>query len=240
MRTFLVNLDRNAERLAWMQEQLVKSGLEYERFPAVYGKALTVEERRRVYSPVRAWLACGHILEPGEIGCALSHMGVYRKMVDEDIPYALILEDDCTFDADFSEALQLAEQAINTQKRQVLLLSGHGLDDEEKKGRRGVVAIDSGTCADVYLITREAAVAILKMNYPIAVPCDSWPRFKRRAGVELYRVFPVGAFQDGKRFPVTDNPKNHIPRCGHSKLIWFLCRSVGNALDYLLYRLTGK
>ena len=223
-----------------MQEQLGKLGIEYERFPAVYGKALSREERRRAYSPIRAWLANGHLLQPGEIGCALSHMGVYRKMVEESVPYALILEDDCTFDDDFKGSLQLAVQSIDVQKRQVVLLSGHGLSTEMKKSKQGVVAIKSGTCADAYLITNKAAATILKMNIPIAVPCDVWPRFRRRAGVELYRVFPVGVDQDGVRFPVTENPKNHIPRCGHSKFTWMIYRSIGVVLDYLLFRLTGK
>lgn len=240
MRTFLVNLDRNTERLAWMQEQLGKLGIAYERFPAVDGRALSKEERQRVYSPARAWLANGHLLQPGELGCALSHLGIYRRLVDENIPYALLLEDDCTFDDDFMDSLRLAERSIKAQRRQVLLLSGHGLTQVEKKSRRGVVAIESGACTDAYLITREAAAAILKMNDPIVVPCDTWRRFRQRADVELYRVFPVGLYQDGQRFPVSEIPKNHVVRCGHSKLTWLIYRSIGIVCDCLLYRLTGK
>ena len=41
----------------------------------------------------------------GEIGCALSHLKIYQKTVDEDIPYALILEDDTLFDTEFPKYL---------------------------------------------------------------------------------------------------------------------------------------
>lgn len=36
-------------------------------------------------------------LTKGAIGCYLSHLKTYRKIVDENIPYAIIFEDDCSF-----------------------------------------------------------------------------------------------------------------------------------------------
>lgn len=37
----------------------------------------------------------------GEIGCTLSHISIYQYIVDYDLPYALILEDDAIIDSDF-------------------------------------------------------------------------------------------------------------------------------------------
>ena len=34
---------------------------------------------------------------PGAIGCALSHLKIYKHVVDNNIPYALILEDDVNY-----------------------------------------------------------------------------------------------------------------------------------------------
>ena len=37
----------------------------------------------------------------GEIGCALSHMGIWQRMLDDDVPVAQIFEDDCLFVDDY-------------------------------------------------------------------------------------------------------------------------------------------
>ena len=47
------------------------------------------------YSPKET--SCIRTMSPGEIGCALSHIALWRKLVASDHTYALILEDDCSF-----------------------------------------------------------------------------------------------------------------------------------------------
>jgi len=44
----------------------------------------------------------GSRLTYGQLGCALSHLGIYKKMVDEDIDIALVMEDDCVFNENVS------------------------------------------------------------------------------------------------------------------------------------------
>lgn len=39
--------------------------------------------------------------QPGAIGCSISHLRIWKKMVNENIPVALIFEDDCCFDPGF-------------------------------------------------------------------------------------------------------------------------------------------
>ena len=234
MKVFVINLDKNPERLAWIQEQLDSMGIKFERFPAVLGSALSSAEYRQATSPFRSLMAYGATLEKGEVGCALSHMAVYRRIVAEGLPFALILEDDCTFSCDFHRVVCDVETFVDASKRQVVLLSAHGISDEEKKSDNGIIPLTTGTCADAYVITNAAARTILMVNHhPVVVPCDMWGRFRKRFGVELYRATPCTVWQDS-RF-VTENKKNHKPYRGYPRLVWKSFRALGLIVDLVIH-----
>lgn len=118
MKTFVINLDKDTERMRFMHEQLTRIGIPYERESAIYGKHYfpTKEE----YDADKAQAAGGHILLPGEVGCALSHARVIQKIVTEQLPYALILEDDVTLPTDFKAVLE-REIAKNNNDWEYLL-----------------------------------------------------------------------------------------------------------------------
>ncbi|WP_416776576.1 glycosyltransferase family 25 protein [Xenorhabdus budapestensis] len=59
---------------------------------AVYGKELTNEQLLNS-CPDFDDLA----LTLGEVGCSMSHINVYKRMIDSSIPVALVLEDDVLF-----------------------------------------------------------------------------------------------------------------------------------------------
>ena len=52
MKAFVINLDKNPERLEFMRAQFARLGLQVERFRAYYGKAFTREELRRYHSRI--------------------------------------------------------------------------------------------------------------------------------------------------------------------------------------------
>ena len=91
---YVINLDRSADRLAHMRDELARAGLSFERAPGVLGSELPVHLRPWFYDPA------GNILSPlklGEIGCDAAHLSVHLKMAaGEYEPIALILEDDVT------------------------------------------------------------------------------------------------------------------------------------------------
>ena len=101
---YLINLDRSPQRLAAMQARLAGLGIDYTRIAAVDGAQLADEgflrhtADNRYYKPIRR----------GEVGCYLSHLEVLQAFIDSGARYALVLEDDCLFDADFNAVLQAA------------------------------------------------------------------------------------------------------------------------------------
>lgn len=102
--TFLINLDKDKDRLEFMSSQLNKINIPFERVAAVYGKTYSVDDRE--YNREKALAATGHALLPGEIGCALSHVSIYKMIVEKKLPYALVLEDDVELPMNFKEVIE--------------------------------------------------------------------------------------------------------------------------------------
>ena len=47
--------------------------------------------------------------QPGAIGCSISHLRIWKKMVNENIPVATIFEDECFFDSTFLKFMDSLE-----------------------------------------------------------------------------------------------------------------------------------
>ena len=89
---------------------------------AVNGKDLTKSEISQYCNQNKAKQLFGRELLLGEIGCALSHKKIHQKMVDENIPYAVILEDDAVVKEGFNEVVSLVYK--NNLSWHIILL-GH-------------------------------------------------------------------------------------------------------------------
>ena len=89
MRVFLINLDRDTDRLAHMDAQLKAHGIAYERFAACRGGALPETLRRHFDLPAGE----PQVLTAGEIGCYASHLAIQEIVAAGDAP-ALVIEDD--------------------------------------------------------------------------------------------------------------------------------------------------
>ncbi|HRH55586.1 MAG TPA: glycosyltransferase family 25 protein [Candidatus Paceibacterota bacterium] len=102
IRTIVINLDRDTERMAYMDAQLRALGIPYERQRALRGEEIIGTDE---YHEDLA-RAAGHNLLPGELGCAASHKRIYERILREELPYALILEDDVELPYNFKEIIQ--------------------------------------------------------------------------------------------------------------------------------------
>lgn len=102
--TFVINLDKDTDRLAFMDGQLSKQNIKYRRQSGVYGK--TCKPTLREYDEAKAIKKGGRALLPGEVGCALSHVAVLKKIVNDGMQYALVLEDDVLLPENFKEILE--------------------------------------------------------------------------------------------------------------------------------------
>lgn len=106
---FVINLPKDTVRRAFMQEQLERLGFEYEIVPGFYGDDPRVLES---CDDELSRKEHGKPLTRAEKGCAYSHSLLYKKMLNENIATALVLEDDVVLPENFKLIL---EKTINNK-----------------------------------------------------------------------------------------------------------------------------
>ena len=106
MKAFVVSLDNptGRARMEILRERAADIGLEIEKFDAKYGKTMNwntvIDEASTV---------CALFCTPAVVGCALSHVELWRKTVRDGLEWALILEDDAKL---VDDAVPRIERAI--------------------------------------------------------------------------------------------------------------------------------
>lgn len=109
---FVVSLRRAQDRRALMSRQLREAGLNFEIVDGVDGNAISAQDLEALTVP-------GKVFHPGVIGCYLSHTNIYKKIVDEAIEVALILEDDAVLN---SKVISLIKRGLPFQDFDYLYL----------------------------------------------------------------------------------------------------------------------
>lgn len=97
---FVINLDRDADRLDAMKRELGQYDLSFERLPAVYGYDLPSETLKQAQVAAhnrRFWLKD---FTPGQIGCYFSHFKAWTRLVQSSETWGFIQEDDIKFNID--------------------------------------------------------------------------------------------------------------------------------------------
>ncbi|WP_196140586.1 glycosyltransferase family 25 protein [Aliikangiella sp. G2MR2-5] len=92
-KVFLINLDRSTERLEISQKLLREQGIPYERISAVDGQTLGAGQIKDIYQ-FDDFQTYYKKLNAGEVGCYLSHRKVWQRIIDDNLDFAVILEDD--------------------------------------------------------------------------------------------------------------------------------------------------
>lgn len=237
MQCFLINLDKNVDRLCTSKAQLDALGVAFERVSAVYGKELSAAAKEAAINRFRWWCAQGRRIRDGEIGCALSHLGVYRRIIKDGLDCACVLEDDNRYRDNFAEVLHRVAELVDVKKAQVVLLTNF-TDDRAQNNEIQIVPAKSDQCTAGYLITRLAAERILAANYPLHVPCDFWRRWVRWGLIELYHAFPTVCVQDDRETFGSDVETSNMERVSDfSRLHWVmhkLKRLIGCMVDNVL------
>lgn len=106
-KVFVINLARSNERLANIKAQLDAINVPFERIDAVDGAQLTDQDIEQI-APKS--IIENHYFRPlgkGEIACALSHKKAWQQIIDDDLDFAIILEDDLELLENFSKTIEL-------------------------------------------------------------------------------------------------------------------------------------
>lgn len=101
---FVISLPHETDRQQKIAARLSALGLSFRFFPAT-SKADMQPADRHFYNAKRRRITMGKDLYDGEIACMHSHKRIYEAILAENLPYALVLEDDCVLCDDFPQIL---------------------------------------------------------------------------------------------------------------------------------------
>ena len=115
-------------------------------------------------------------LTDGEYACALSHVNAYRKILDQNLPGAIIFEDDARIDEGFKTFVEAQGYALGD-----MVLLGHRRCWVRRLNKRQIsqrlnlhrIAI-TPHLAHAYSVSSNAARVLLEAATPVREPAD-WP-----------------------------------------------------------------
>lgn len=200
MKVYVINLPNSVDRRNSIIKELAKYNLQFELISGVYGKDVDRKSKdifdEESYVIKNKFLTKSYVhgkLTDGELGCAISHLKVYKTILKNKEDGALVLEDDITLNINivdvFNKGLEICPNAeyINCSYpknglRQSIFAKRHPFVVEGKKFiiyRAGVPYFDwflnrrrrvGG--AYCYYISKTACEKLLQLAYPIRMESD--------------------------------------------------------------------
>ena len=108
IKSYVINLERNPDRMQFIQSQLEGLGLDYERFPAVDGKSISDQAFEKFANDRPRGNLAGRWTK-GKMGCDLSHYELWKIGARSPDPFICILEDDVYMSPDVKQFLKTTD-----------------------------------------------------------------------------------------------------------------------------------
>ena len=185
MKIYLINLDRDASRLAHMRDQL--NGVAFERISAVDGSSLPPTTRG---------------LTRFELACLESHRIAWRQFLSGPEACACIVEDDLHIWPGFAALTESASWIppdAHSIKLDTYLQKVELGEKQVAVGKRQIARLYSRhQSSAAYVVTREGAARYLGLTATASLPADYalFPNHPRRLGLRIYQLTPAIAIQD--------------------------------------------
>lgn len=169
---------------------MISLDVKFDFFDAVDGRALSKAEME-CYSKWSSLRTIGRELYLGEVGCALSHMALWRRLVESEHQFALVLEDDalvgeiCLRLLNEIESFPTDWDIINFTTSANDGPFGYPVMDiyrfSECKNATGLVC---------YCINKNGARKLLEKVRPLRMPIDHYTANGHLFGLATYTVVP--------------------------------------------------
>ena len=184
---YVINLKSSVDRKEYMTNLLQDlECIKYEFVEAVDGRMFDDAERAEYFDEKLCLKRYGRLLNPGEVGCTLSHFKCYNKLKASGGRYALILEDDISIIRDINSLdVERVCKFMDVSEPRILFLSG----DYWHLNRREYTRVFSAVGSYAYIINKSAADMILSSIKRPSCVADDWNVYKQ-LGVRLYAILP--------------------------------------------------
>ncbi|MCK7608046.1 glycosyltransferase family 25 protein [Acinetobacter portensis] len=208
MQNLVISLKTAIDRRKHIKEQFESKNIAFQFFDA-----LTPDLARPLAEKMKLNIS-NEDLSPGELACFMSHISIWQKIVDENIPYLAIFEDDIFLgeQADrilnsyewiekdwdiikleaFADRLFLAKEisCIKNTQRTIRKLNGKNL------GTAGYILSQKGAKAYLDYVSARPLIPLDEMMFDI---------FIKENKVSIYQVCPAICIQEMKLYPNTKN-----------------------------------
>ncbi len=163
---YIINLDRSKDRYAYVKPAIDRLNIPTERITAVDGKTLSDAQIEAIVNKQIYRDFVGHFPKKGMIGCSLSHIKAWKTFLDSSFEYAVIFEDDVTFDPIKLRSV-IAELSQNSKDWDIVNFetSHRGWPITIKSlqnGQKLVVYLANVSHAGAYMLNRKAATKLLE------------------------------------------------------------------------------
>lgn len=198
MDVYVINLDKDAQRLVWMEQQLSAHKLEFVRIAAVNG--VQMRELRDPYcsDPRRSHLGAA------EIGCLVSHINTWRLIARADNEHGLVLEDDVHVSDDFGDLIrsmsldptEFCIHKLETFRANLTLMRRPTYTARNRRAHK-LETHHGGTGA--YIINKETASYLLNYVdlFDEAIDIELFDPCRRTAdNLTIYQLIPAPCIQD--------------------------------------------
>jgi GR25 family glycosyltransferase involved in LPS biosynthesis len=180
---YVINLKERPDRWKlFMEQDPIVKALQIHRINAVNGKLLNYLKDPRISTHTRLNIMRNdrrthrEIATMGAIGCTISHVNIWRKLVASGRPYAVVMEDDARFTMDHLKQIEKVAAAGIPETAQVWLLGMYkpNLIHEPFTATSKWSRVYQFTASHAYLISREAAKKFLEQAFPIEMHVDHY------------------------------------------------------------------
>ncbi len=179
----IISSSKAPARRKSVEENFAALGLQPNFFEAIMGDELSQQELNTVSQ-------ADGLLTLGEIGCALSHLEIYKQLLRSSEPYIFIFEDDARLTREFVRAIPAIQRFMAGQDKPTVLslhrIRGHvhpvfRLDSEKR-----ILHVLAGSTGHGYVINRQAAANILKAQTPLRFEIDAWAIYQKLCYITFY------------------------------------------------------
>ena len=160
---YFINLDESKDRLEMMNKAAKKHNLNFKRFPAFHGKKINIDDF------IKKNIITKFDEKPGDLGCGLSHIHLWKECVNNNHEYVLILEDDVILDDNFNTLFNKYYKQVPDDWDMIHLgsswLKGKKISDNVLKTNRTVGAY-------AILFKLNTLKDLIKNKIPLKAPVD--------------------------------------------------------------------
>ena len=219
IKIFVLTLKESTDRQKFMEEQFNEHSIPFEFIYAINGKLLSENEKSKLYDHQKA-KKLNRELNPGEIGCSLSHKKIYEKIINESIQKAIVMEDDVTMRPDFYSLLDYFNSV--DLKNTVIKLErcyGKKIDDNNEKCARFTLwhrrkidnkyfigqPLNDPYLTWAYYIDFTAACILYSLLPKVFLYADSWWYFRKYIKLRMINQAIVNDNEDIFNSLIVDN-----------------------------------